>query len=138
MSTDDRIEALTATAASLQASVDTLAQRLRTTRRRTVITAIGLLLDVALTIALATVLSGQADTNRRVRESLAQNYITAQQQAATRIKVLCPLYTVLLASSADPARLAAMTPAQRAQLAASVKVIRDGYTTLGCLPPLPG
>jgi hypothetical protein len=138
MTTDDRIDRLTTTATNLQTSVNTLTRRMRVTRRRTVWIAFSVLLDFALTIALATVLSGQADTNRRVRESLAQNYTTAQQQAQTRIKVLCPLYTILLASATDPARAVAMTPAQRAQLAVSVKVVRSGYTALGCLPPMPG
>lgn len=141
----DRLEELSATAAELELAVDTLNRGLadvgkqaRANRRRTVLTAVGLLLDVALTIALATVLSGQAETNQRVRESLAQNYITSQQQAQTRVKVLCPLYTVLLASVSDPNRATAMTPAQRAQVAAAVQVVRDGYTALGCLPALPG
>lgn len=137
MTTDDRLEALTQTGRGLQAAVETLTKRMRSTRRRTAVTAIGLLLDVGLTIALATVLSGQADTNRQLRQSVAQNYITQQEQQATRVRVLCPLYTVLLASATDPNRATAMTPAQHAQVAAAIQVVRDGYAALGCLPALP-
>lgn len=138
MSTEDRLAELTTTAGGLQTSVVELTRGLRSTRRRTLFIAVSVLLDLALTVTLATVLSGQADTNRRVRQSLAQNYVTAQQQAQTRVKVLCPLYTLLLASVNDPARATVMTAAQRAQVAVAVQVVRNGYTALGCLPPLPG
>jgi len=130
MGTDDRLDRLTATAAGLQSSVDTLAKRLRANRR-------GVALAIAVVIVLGAVVIDQVVINRRVRESLAQNYVTAQQQVATRTKVLCPLYTALLAATAtapaDP-----MTPAQKAQHDAAVKIVRDGYIALGCLPPLSG
>lgn len=100
--------------------------------------------DVAITIALATILSGQASTNAhlkaataQIQESLQQNYSTAQQQAETRTRVLCPLYTVLLAATLNPSPRVADTPAQRAQFETAVGTIRAGYATLGCTPALP-
>lgn len=95
--------------------------------------------DLVLTIVLATVLNGQAetnrriaDTNRRIQDSLAQNYATRQEQAATRVNVLCPLWTILVALASDPAQSPGTTPQQQDR----ARKIRDGYTTLGCLPPL--
>lgn len=55
-------------------------------------------------------------------------YVTQQQQSQTRTRVLCPLYSLLLASF-DPAQAQALTPAQRS----AYQVIHDGYTTLGCV-----
>lgn len=104
----------------------------RRSQRRTRI-AIGF--DVLLTVVVATILNSQADTNRRIQESLRQNYITQAQQAQTRVRVLCPLYEVLLGVASDPARSTGMTEAQQARSAAAVKVIEEGYATLGC-PPL--
>lgn len=74
----------------------------------------------------------QADTNRKIQESLKATYVTQQQQAQTRSKVLCPLYAVLLSAALDPSRTAALSPQQKATLDANVRVIRDGYATLGC------
>lgn len=101
-------------------------------------------LKFTVVIALLAVLSavslglwyGQHQTNRRLADSLRQNYVTAQQQAQTRVAVLCPLYEVLLAS-VDPAKRAQLPPEQQAKYDAAVLVIRRGYTTLGCQPPLP-
>lgn len=137
MGTDDRLDALAETGRNLEKSVDKLTRGLRSNRRRTIILAVSLVLDLAITITLATVLSGQADTNRRIRESLAQNYITETEQQATRLKVLCPVWTFLLALPASPKPAAPTTPAQQAQLAAGALAFRDGYITLGCLPKLP-
>jgi Mn2+/Fe2+ NRAMP family transporter len=93
--------------------------------------------DLALTAVVGFLLHGQAVTNDRIRESLRQNYATTQQQAITRVRVLCPLYSVLLAAAADPARAQTLTAAQKATYEKNVQVIRDGYTTLGCQPELP-
>lgn len=78
----------------------------------------------------------QAETNRRIQESLRSTYITQQEQQATRVRVLCPLYSLMLAS-VDPKARAAMPPAQQKVYDHTVQVIRDGYGTLGCQPQLP-
>ncbi len=132
-----RIEELVAEATALKEVVEDLTTALTRQRFFTFATAAALFLDVILTVVLATVLNGQASTNRQIKESLRQNYATSQQQAQTREKVLCPLYTVLLTSAADPARRAGLSTAGQKQFDASVQTIKDGYATLGCQPPLP-
>lgn len=94
--------------------------------------------DVAFTITLATVLSGQASTNAhlkaataQIQESLRQNYLTAQQQRATRVDLLCPLYQALLGVADIPPS----TPLPSAQLKArndAIAALKRGYTKAGC------
>lgn len=102
-----------------------------------VVVSMGFALDIALTVTMTLVVIGLVHTNHSVQQSLAQNYVTASQQAQTRVRVLCPLYEVLLAASAVPPPPSQATAASRDQYAKAVKTIRDGYTTLGCQPPLP-
>lgn len=98
---------------------------------------LGLVLDVALTGAIAGLAWGQVRANDRIEQSLRTNYTTAQQQTQTRVHVLCPLYEVLLAAAANPSPESQSSPAAKARFNQAVKTIRDGYTTLGCTPPLP-
>jgi hypothetical protein len=93
--------------------------------------------DLVVTSVGLAVLHNQGLANHRIQESLRQNYTTSQQQAITRTRVLCPLYQVLLASAQDPVRVAALTTQEKKTFEANVRVIRDGYVTLGCQPPLP-
>lgn len=132
----NNFEALSREAAGLVTAVGDLTKALKKYRRFAVATAVGLVLDVVLTIIMATVLSGQADTNRQIKESLRENYITQQQQAETRVRVLCPLYALLL-TSVDPAKRAALPVDQQKVYDTTVGVIQKGYGTLGCQPPLP-
>lgn len=92
--------------------------------------------DVVLSLVGLGLWYSQVQTNHRLQESLHQNYVTAQQQAETRVRVLCPLYTVLLAAATDPTPRTPGTPEQQARVARAVQTIQDGYKTLGC-PPLP-
>lgn len=99
--------------------------------------------DLAVTIAVATVLSGQASTNAhlktataQIQESLRQNYATTQQQAQVRTQVLCPLYGVLIAFADDPARTVGLTPAEKLRSDKAVAVVQAGYKALGCEPVL--
>ena len=101
--------------------------------------------DVAFTITLATVLSGQAHTNAQlkaataqIQESLRRSYATTQQQAQIRTQVLCPLYGVLVAFTDDPARTVGLTPAQKLRSDNAVAVVEKGYETLGCQPAVAG
>ena len=98
--------------------------------------ALTLALDLAVTSLGLFVWHNQAETNRKIQQSLRSTYITQQDQQATRIRVLCPLYTLLLAS-VDPKARAVMPPAQQVMYDHTVRVIRDGYGTLGCEPTLP-
>lgn len=93
--------------------------------------------DIALSLVSLALWYSQVQTNHRLQESLHQNYVTAQQQASTRVRVLCPLYEVLLAAAADPSRRAQLPPSQWPRFDAAVRTIRAGYAALGCQPPLP-
>lgn len=128
--------ALTAEAEVLAEAVDDLRAALRRSRRFGIATMVGLVLDVTLTIILATVLNGQSNTNHRIQDSLRQNYITQQQQSDTRVRILCPLYSVLLSSASTPPN-PPLSPAAQKIRNASVKTIKDGYITLGCQSALP-
>lgn len=92
--------------------------------------------DVVLSLVGLALWYSQVQTNHRLQDSLKQNYVTAQQQAETRVRVLCPLYTILLAAVQNPASPTPGTPEQRARVAKAAETIRKGYTTLGCTPAL--
>jgi hypothetical protein len=132
---EDRIGKLATEAGELLESVVYLNKALSRNRKLAAATAVGLVLDVVLTIVLATVLSGQANTNKQIKESLRENYVTSQQQAQTRVKVLCPLYEVLLASASvqPPAPNSTVEKAR----ADAIKTIKQGYVALECQPKLP-
>lgn len=116
---------------ALRADLATKAEK-RTVRRTWRV----LVVDVALSLVGLALWYSQVQTNHRLEQSLHQNYTTAQQQQVTRVRVLCPLYTLLLAAASNPNPEVAALPAQQARLAAALATIRDGYQTLGC-PPLP-
>jgi hypothetical protein len=129
-----RIEALITGADALADTVQELGATLRRSRRFGIVTAFGLVLDVTITIILATVLNGQAAQNRKIQNSLNQDYITQQQQEQTRVKVLCPLYGLLVTGSTPPP---GATSAELKQYTATLGIIKTGYVALGCTPPLP-
>lgn len=100
-------------------------------------------IDLVVTVGLATDFSGQASindqlkkANEQIRESLRQNYVTAQQQQATRKELLCPLYGALLgvASSQPPTPV---SPAQQKARDEAISALRKGYAKAACLPVLP-
>lgn len=93
--------------------------------------------DVVLSLVGLGLWYSQVQTNDRLEESLRQNYTTAQQQQVTRVRVLCPLYEVLLTAAANPNPQVATTVEQKARLAAALATIQSGYRTLGCTPALP-
>lgn len=131
------VGALTETVQALPPAIERVGRHSDHNRIGLWLVSAGFALDIALTITMAFVVVGLVRTNDAVRESLAQDYVTAQQQAQTRVQVLCPLYEVLLAAVANPSPEAQATPAAKAQFDLAVKTIRDGYGTLGCVPPLP-
>lgn len=93
--------------------------------------------DVLLSLVGLGLWYSQVQTNDRLEESLRQNYTTAQQQQVTRVRVLCPLYEVLLTAAANPNPAVAQSAEQKARLATALATIQDGYRTLGCSPALP-
>ena len=92
--------------------------------------------DLIVTIIGLVVLHAQAETSHKIRETLRANYVTQQQQAETRFKVLCPLYSFVL-SLAKPDVRASLPPDQQKIFDEEIRVFHDGYITLKCTPPLP-
>lgn len=91
--------------------------------------------DLVATAIGLVVLHLQAETNHKIRESLRVDYITQQQQAETRVKVLCPLYSFVL-SLARPEVRASLPPDRQKIYDGEIKIFHDGYITLKCTPPL--
>jgi hypothetical protein len=122
-------------AAKQQAAADVAAER-RDRRRAGWKFALVVIADLVLSLVIGGLYLSERNTNHKLEDSLRQNYTTAAQQQVTRVRVLCPLYTLLLAAASNPSPEVAALPAQQARLAAALATIRDGYQTLGC-PPLP-
>lgn len=105
----------------------------RTNRRAIIALAVSLAVDVALTVVLGGMWSRQQHNTERL------NALTARldySQTVQRQKVLCPLYTLLIAS--EKTEPPGLTEDQRTQRAASFKVIHDGYDVLDCLSFIKG
>jgi hypothetical protein len=112
----------------------------RRSQRRTWITGA---LGVCLSLVSLVLWHGQVqanrrtqDTNRQIQQLLAQNYVTAQQQLATRTELLCPLYGALLGVAANQAPTP-LSPAQQKARDDAIAALRKGYTKAACLPALP-
>ncbi len=132
----DQIESLQRTLAEATTkSKQEIAAERRARRRSIWLTTGVVVIDIALSVASLILYIGQRQTNQKLAESLRENYTTSQQQAQTRVRVLCPLYTLLLAS-VDTSKRNALPPTQQAVYDHTVKVIRDGYNALGCTPAL--
>jgi len=148
--TDAMLVALTQTSDRLAAAVGDMSKRLITTERiqRQLATqqrAIqeqqqqtrrqrGVNTALALSLILDIVLSG----------GIALGYVRINHNAAnigeiqtrTSDVVLCPLYSLFLASVAHPRPDQVNTPEKKAEFEAATKTIKDGYTALGCQPAL--
>lgn len=115
---------LAASTPELAKSVDKLARRFRTSR------------------ALVWVSTAAATVSTAACVVLLMLYLqvrhTQDQATSVRQRVLCPLYTVLLAAAEAPPPPGPVNP-RRAE---AVDVIKQGYATLGCasilLQPPPG
>lgn len=74
-----------------------------------------------------------------VQDSLHQNYATSQEQAETRVRVLCPTETALLVllSLPRPATAPALSPPQQKALTSAIQAFTSSYKSLKCpaLPP---
>lgn len=134
MSDHDRISELSQKADDLIQVVGKLAHVQRVNRWHKIAFSVLLALDLALTVALATVLNGQADQNHKIKQALAQNYTTSQQQQQTRVEVLCPLYQLLVSLAEDPNRTAGMTPEQKLKSDAAAQSLEKQYSKLKCTP----
>lgn len=130
-------EELTESLRALNENMTRLEGRDKTNRRIITVLAGFVVLKLVTIIVLIVVLVDLNGANHRIRDSLRQSYVTSQQQAQTRIKVLCPLYSVLLASIGSQPPSGNVGSALRKQYDASVKVIRDGYAALDCASSTP-
>jgi len=95
--------------------------------------------DVVLSLVGLALWYSQVQTNHRLEESLHQNYVTAQQQAETRVRVLCPTETALLVllSLPRPATAPALSAPQQKALTSAIQTFTSSYKSLKCpaLPP---
>lgn len=127
--TNDRADRLAVVVAQLNDSVQGLAVRSERseadiTRSKRAIrwTAVGVVLDIVLTVVAALLFNDQRAASSR---------LDAQQQQITRVQrdVLCPLYDLFLASYNPRSPQAKANPAK---YEASFKTIREGVVVLEC------
>lgn len=123
-------------AAKKKAAADVAAER-RDRRYANYKFALVVVLDIVLSLVSISLYYSQVQTNNRLQTSLRQNYLTSQQQAEIRTKVLCPLYTVLLTAASSPNPEVTQTPVEKARIATALATIQAGYVTLRCTPALP-
>lgn len=136
--TNSEIEALTAAAGALLermndvdrssgATILHLAQVARSNRRLIRVTIAGLVLDAALTIAMA--IGGMSITANSHRIDQVNARLDAAQ-TVQRAKALCPLYRIFLDSEQfTPPN---QTPEQAASRVEAFRVIHEGYEALEC------
>lgn len=108
--------------------MDTLVARSRRLRKVVLVTIFSVVLDLALSVTLGVVVlsvRGQGD----------QIQAQQSQTAATRHKVLCPLYTVLLAAIDPAQRPPGLPPEKVAVYDRGYLVIKQGYDALDCSRP---
>lgn len=135
MDVEERLDQLTSRADAIVTALDNSQKRDKRWRKLTAAVSVGLLLDLAITIVLTTVVNDQADTNRKLKQALAQNYTTSQQQLQTRTDFLCPLYQLLIAATDDPSRQTDLTPAQRDITDKVSQSLHKQYNKLKCPDP---
>lgn len=133
----NQAENLTRAVSDLGASVSHLARtqahlaRTQAHIRRVVAwTVAGLAIDVALTVLVTFLYSGQQDSNRRIS---ANNERITEVQGRTSNDVLCPLYKLILDSEKRAQANPALSPDQRTEQAKLFAVIHDGYNVLRCV-----
>lgn len=124
---NDLIEEIEALNRASGTTLVDLAQRSRRNRRLILATAVGLVLDVALTVAMAIGWAGIARNNHRIDQV---NTRLDNAQTTQRAKALCPLYRVLL----DGERFTPpnLSPEQTQARANAFKVIHAGFDALNC------
>lgn len=114
--------------AGLHDAMNVLVRRSRRLRRMVIVTVISLTLDAALTVATGVVVHSLQRQGDQIQAQQAQT-------TATRHKVLCPLYTLLITATADPSRRSQLAPDKRPAYDQAVMVIRQGADALNCASP---
>lgn len=119
-------QALADTVGVLADAVDNLNQRTGKTERTTIFVALGLAVDLVLSVAVAVLVSSQISVAGDVQVAIAR-------EKATRQEAVCPLYGLLLGSYNPASRAAG--PA-RDQYELSFRVMWAAYDTLDCNNPI--
>jgi len=119
-------KALADTVGVLAEAVDNLNRRTNKTERNTILVALGLAVDLVLSIAVAVLVTSQISVAGDLQSAIAR-------ETSTRQNALCPLYGLLLGSYNPDSR--AEGPA-RDQYNKTFQVMRDGYDSLDCANPV--
>jgi len=96
--------------------------------------------DIVLSLVGLALWYSQVQTNHRLEQSLHQNYATSQEQAETRVRVLCPTETALLVllSLPRPATAPALSVPQQKALTSAIQTFTSSYKSLKCPAPPSG
>lgn len=119
-------QALADTVGVLASAVDNLNKRTGKTERTTIFVALGLAVDLVLSVAVAVLVWSQISVYGDVQTAIAR-------ESSTRQEALCPLYGLLLGSY-NPASRAEGTA--RDQYNEAFRVMRIAYDTLDCVNPV--
>lgn len=119
-------QALADTVGVLANAVDNLNKRTGKTERTTIFVALGLAVDLVLSVAVAVLVSSQISVSGDLQSAIAR-------ETSTRQDALCPLYGLLLGSY-NPASRAEGTA--RDQYNEAFRVMRGSYDSLDCVNPV--
>ena len=119
-------KALADTVGVLAGAVDNLNARTNRTERTTILVALGLAIDLVLSIAVAVLVWSQISVSTDLQVAIAR-------ESSTRQDALCPLYGLLLGSYNPESRAAG--PA-RDQYNQAFVTLRNGYDSLDCANPI--
>ncbi len=120
----DRVNDLNAATGS---TIIGLVRETRNNRRLIWLVAIGFVLDVILTIAMAFVVSGVSSNNSRIDQV---NSRLNEEQTVQRAKGLCPMYKLFIDSEKfTPPN---QTPDQAKARSEAFKIIHQSYDALNC------
>jgi len=119
-------QALADTVGVLAEAVDKLNTRTNKTERTTIWVALGLAVDLVLSVAVAVLVSSQISVASDVQLAVAR-------ESATRQDALCPLYGLLLGSYNPSSRAEG---AARDQYNEAFQVMRGAYNSLDCTNPV--
>ena len=119
-------QALADTVGVLAEAVDNLNRRTNKTEKTTILVALGLAVDLVLSIAVAVLVWSQITVSSDLQAAIAR-------ETSTRQDALCPLYGLLLGSYNPTSR--AEGPA-RDQYNEAFQVMRAAYNSLDCESPV--
>lgn len=119
-------QALADTVGVLANAVDNLNKRTGKTERTTIFVALGLAVDLVLSVAVAVLVSSQISVAGGLQSAI-------DREALTRQDALCPLYGLLLGSYNPQSRAEGSARDQYNQV---FEVMRGAYASLDCANPV--